>query len=125
MSVRRYLVDTHIVIWAMEGNERLSEKYREIVANGSSLYVSIISLWEIAIKTSIKKLEIRADVAEVLRDYNIEILPITVAHVNTFMMLPHHHRDPFDRMLIAQAMSEKLQILTVDRNFPLYDIVVA
>ena len=60
-----------------------------------------------------------------LREYDIEILQMTVTQVDVVRDLPHHHRDPFDRMLIAQAMSENLQILTVDRNFSLYDITVA
>ena len=125
MSERRFLVDTHILIWAMEGDAKLTEKYRQIVADGSLIYVSIVSLWEIAIKTSIGKLEIRADIIETLREYDIEILQMTISHVEAVRTLPHHHRHPFDRMLIAQAMTENLSLLTVDRHFALYDVTIA
>ena len=125
MSERRFLVDTHILIWAMDGDTKFPERYRQIVADGSLIYVSIVSLWEIAIKTSIGKLEIQADVAETLRDYNIEILQMTTSHIEAVRALPHHHRDPFDRMLIAQAMIENLSLLTVDRHFALYDVAIA
>ncbi|CAN7601322.1 type II toxin-antitoxin system VapC family toxin [Rhizobium sp. LjRoot254] len=125
MSERRFLVDTHILIWAMEGDAKLPGKYQQIVADGSLIYVSIVSLWEIAIKTSIGKLEIQADVIETLREYDIEILPMTVSHIEAVRTLPHHHRDPFDRMLIAQAMTEDLSLLTVDRHFALYGVTIA
>lgn len=125
MSERRFLVDTHVLIWAMDGDAKLPERYRQIVADGSLIYVSIVSLWEIAIKTSIGKLEIQADVIETLREYDIEILPMTVSHIEAVGTLPHHHRDPFDRMLIAQAMTENLSLLTVDRHFALYGVTIA
>lgn len=125
MSDRRFLVDTHILIWAMDGDAKLPEQYRQIVADGSLTYVSIVSLWEIAIKTSIGKLEIQADLIETLREYNIEILPMTISHIEAIRTLPHHHRDPFDRMLIAQAMTENLTLLTVDRHFALYGVAIA
>lgn len=125
MSLRRYLIDTHILIWAMEGDSRLSPKYRSIVADGSSLYVSIVTLWEMAIKRSLGKLDIKLEVLAALAEYDIEILPLKTMHIGVIEHLPHHHRDPFDRMLIAQAMREKLDMLTADRNFSLYDITIA
>jgi PIN domain nuclease of toxin-antitoxin system len=125
MSGRRYLVDTHILIWALEQDPRVPDRYLALLADGSSCYVSMVTLWEIAIKKSIGKLKIRDDLIDVLQDGDIEILPLNLSHIATYETLPHHHRDPFDRMLIAQAMSEKFQILTTDRNFPLYDVAVA
>lgn len=125
MSERRFLVDTHIMIWAMEGDTKLPEKYRQIVADGSLIYVSMASLWEIAIKTSIGKLEIQADITETLREYDIEVLQMTISHIEAVRTLPHHHRDPFDRMLIAQAMTENLSLLTVDRHFAPYGVTIA
>jgi len=125
MSGRRFLVDTHILIWALDGDAKRPEQYRQIVADGSLIYVSIVSLWEIAIKTSIGKLEIQADLTETLQQYSIEILQMTISHIEAIRTLPHHHRDPFDRMLIAQAMTENLSLLTVDRHFALYDVAIA
>jgi PIN domain nuclease of toxin-antitoxin system len=88
MRQRRYLIDTHILIWAMEGDLRLAPHYRSIVADGSLLYVSIATLWEIAIKKSLGKLDIKVDVLAALAEYDIEILPLKTNHIDTVEQLP-------------------------------------
>lgn len=124
MTGRQYLLDTHILIWALDQTDKIPLRYRPLLAQEEMCAVSIISIWEIAIKKGLGKLQIRDGVADFVRRTGVEILPVTISHIDVYETLPHHHRDPFDRMLIAQAMSENLQIMTVDRNFPLYDITV-
>jgi PIN domain nuclease of toxin-antitoxin system len=125
MSARHYLLDTHILIWAVDKIEKILERYLPILADEDRCVVSIVSLWEIAIKRGLGKLQVSEDFAQFVERTGIEILPIGLAHIATCETLPHHHRDPFDRMLIAQAMSENLQLLTVDRNFVAYDVSIA
>jgi PIN domain nuclease of toxin-antitoxin system len=125
MTSRVFLLDTHIVIWALNGDARLPAKYIRIIEDGSKCYVSIASLWEIAIKQSLGKLDVRDDIVNALEEGNIELLPVSTAAIRTIRTLPHHHRDPFDRMLIAQAIAENLSLLTVDRHFALYGVTIA
>lgn len=119
------LVDTHILIWSLEGDERLRDHHRTIIASESVLWVSVATLWEIAIKQSLGKLKAPEDLPEKLHSTGYRILDITIQHIEMLRILPHHHRDPFDRMLIAQARAEGLTLLTADRNFAAYGIEVA
>lgn len=125
MSERRYLLDTHILIWAVDRTEKIPEHYRALLAKEELCVVSIVSIWEIAIKKALGKLQISDQLATYAQRTGVEILPVNLAHIAKLESLPHHHRDPFDRMLIAQAMSQNLQMLTADRNFQLYDVVIA
>jgi PIN domain nuclease of toxin-antitoxin system len=125
MIDRLYLLDTHIVILALHQPDKIPPRYRPILAQEDRCVVSVVSLWEVAIKKRLGKLQVSDNLACIVEKTGILILPITLAHIDTLSTLPHHHRDPFDRMLIAHARSENLQILTVDRNFPLYDVTVA
>ncbi|UVC08802.1 type II toxin-antitoxin system VapC family toxin [Rhizobium sp. TH2] len=125
MTSRLFLLDTHIVIWALNGDARLPAQYVPIIEDGAKCYVSIASLWEIAIKQSLGKLDVRKDVVDALMEGDIELLPVSTAAIEAVRTLPHHHRDPFDRMLIAQAMTENLSLLTVDRHFALYSVTIA
>lgn len=125
MTSRRFLLDTHVLIWALNGDTRLLDTHARLIENGSNCYVSIASLWEIAIKQSLGKLDVRDDIVGALFEADIELLPISISAVHAVRTLPHHHRDPFDRMLIAQAMTENLAMLTVDRHFALYGIALA
>ena len=125
----RYLLDTHIVIWAMAGSKMLSDKARSILqAPGNSFYVSSASVWEVAIKHSVKPYEIPVtaeQVARFCRDSGIVELPVSFAHAQAVSRLLVHHNDPFDRMLVAQAMEEDLSILSHDGKLPPYgDFVV-
>ncbi len=117
-----HLIDTHILLWNMTGSKRLKTNHRDILENTNNLFVSVASIWEMAIKASIKKLPMPNDLLEQIYSSNINILTILPEHALAVSNLPHHHGDPFDRMLIAQAQQEKLVIMTMDKFIPLYDV---
>src|SRR5690606_34171216 len=97
MMPRMFLLDTHVLIWALKSDPRLPAKYIPIIEDGAKCSVSIATLWEIAIKQALGKLDVRNDVGSALAAAGIEILPITTAAIEAVRALPHHHRDPFDR----------------------------
>lgn len=104
----KYLIDTHIFIWFVENLPNLPQSIKNLIEDESSeIFISIASLWEISIKTSIGKLQLNRkyeEILDVLRDNSIEILPIDFAHTVENNRLPFYHRDPFDRIIIAQAI---------------------
>ncbi|CAN5636735.1 type II toxin-antitoxin system VapC family toxin [soil metagenome] len=120
------LLDTHILIWFLEGNKLLSKSRRQIISNPQNdVFVSIASLWETAIKISVGKLTLKQPLADVVKQIvvqDIEILPIMPEHTLQVSTLPFHHRDPFDRLIIAQAQIENLMIISDDSNFGSYGI---
>jgi PIN domain nuclease of toxin-antitoxin system len=118
----RVLLDTAILIYAVESPERLTKRATTILENAENvLELSAISLSEIAIKRALGKLRVSADVArQAVAALNIRILPYTADHAFQLFDLPLHHADPFDRQIIAQALSEKIPILTSDEKFSLY-----
>jgi PIN domain nuclease of toxin-antitoxin system len=124
----RYLIDTQTLLWALEDNPNLSQQSKSILEDTTSvLYVSIASLWEIAIKTSIKKLELRqslAQIVQILPQMEVLVLPIDPVHILTVETLPFFHRDPFDRIIIAQALAENLEIISSDGIFRQYPVTV-
>jgi len=125
----RVLVDTHAFIWDLEANPRSSRKAIEMLrSDASELVFSLVSLWEIAIKIKTGKLNTIGSSVVYIRNemdaYGMELLPIRYEHILQLEALPLHHGDPFDRLLIAQAMSENIPILTSDRKFKLYDVKV-
>lgn len=115
----KVLLDTHAFLWWNLGDARLSKEARRIMADpANTLILSVASAWEIAIKVQLGKLRIPGDAATYVgnraaRD-RMEILPIHLKHVTAVHSLPPHHRDPFDRILVAQSQSEKVSILTAD-----------
>ncbi len=124
----KYLIDTHTFIWYLENNPHLSAKAKIIIENEqNNICLSIASLWEIAIKVNVGKLTlnnpIEAMIAEAEKQ-DFTILPISRESVLCIQTLPLHHRDPFDRILIAQSLTDNLPILTVDSNFAHYPIAV-
>ena len=124
----RVLLDTHVLVWYLEGNPNLSRPQRELIVRPETeVFVSIASLWEIAIKTSIGKLRLTrslSDVFQQLSTQSIELLNIAPGHVLQVASLPFHHRDPFDRMIVAQAKVEFLTVVTVDSQFNSYGVKV-
>ncbi len=122
----RVLLDTHALIWHQEGNSRLSATSDRIISHpDNEVYVSIATLWEMAIKRSQGKLETDKSPVEYLAvylDQGAKLLGITPEHVMAVESLPLHHRDPFDRMLIVQAQLEGLTLVTVDEAFSQYDV---
>lgn len=118
-----FLLDTHILLWFLENDSKLSDRLREVITNPENLiFVSAISAWEISIKQSLGKLIAPANLEEALRFSRFEVLSMTLAHGIKVADLPLHHKDPFDRMLIAQALVEGLTIITVDQKFKFYDV---
>jgi PIN domain nuclease of toxin-antitoxin system len=120
------LVDTHALLWFVAGDERLSVKAREaIMAPDATVYVSIASWWEMAIKCSLRRLTLddQLDVFMAQRVHEgFRILPIEMEHLPALVGLPFHHRDPFDRLIICQAMREDMPICTGDAAFDRYDV---
>lgn len=119
-----YLLDTHILIWALNEDRRLTESHREILLGDSKSFISIASLWEIAIKASVGKLAMPERLLETIAESDVQLLPITPAHVLHTASLPRHHGDPFDRLLIAQAQLEGLVLVTADRHFSSYAVAL-
>ncbi|MEM6452444.1 MAG: type II toxin-antitoxin system VapC family toxin [Cyanobacteria bacterium P01_D01_bin.105] len=121
-----FLIDTHAFLWYIQASDRLSPKAAGILEDpNQTLYFSIASLWEISIKMGLGKLKLDNSFHELealLFSLSIEILPITFADAETYLSLPLHHRDPFDRILIAQVMNRSLTIITADSAFDAYAI---
>jgi PIN domain nuclease of toxin-antitoxin system len=118
------LLDTHILLWYLTDNPKLSDTYAQLIDSAAhKKYVSIASLWEIAIKVSMGKLEINQPI-ETLVPHGIAILDISIEHIKRVLTLPFHHKDPFDRMIIGQAMTENFKLMSVDGNFSYYDVEI-
>jgi PIN domain nuclease of toxin-antitoxin system len=116
----RVLLDTQLVLWALAGNRRLPRAARRIIED-SDVVVSAASIWEIAIKAALGKLD--ADptaVREALAPSGFDELPVTGAHAARVASLPFHHRDPFDRLLVAQSELEPLTLVTTDAQLRPY-----
>ena len=123
----KYLLDTHTLIWFLQGDKKLSDKARRLIDSPrNSKFLSIVSLWEIAVKVSLGKLVLNKSFErlfpEQLHFNRIEILDITVDSLTKLMTLPFHHRDPFDRLIIAQALVEGIPIIGADAAFDAYGI---
>ena len=123
----RVLLDTHTLLWWLDGDRRLSRRARHTIgAETTTVLVSAASAWEITTKVRIGKLpgamDVAADVAGCLAQQRFDSLDITVLHAQRAGRLPGSHRDPFDRMLIAQAQIEDLTIVTNDRIFDTYGV---
>lgn len=123
----KFLLDTHTFIWFILDVRQLSAVAKTIIEDrNSKILVSTASLWEIAIKMSLGKLDMGAPFEQLIPGQLIanrmEILPISVAHLYQVAQLPFHHRDPFDRLLIAQSLSENLPILSRDATFDHYAV---
>jgi PIN domain nuclease of toxin-antitoxin system len=119
----RLLLDTAILIWAVESPERLTRRATAAIESANNiLELSAVSLSEIAIKGARGKLELSAlRTQQALKDLDIRILPYTANHALFLFELPLHHRDPFDRQIIAQALCERIPIVTPDEKFSLYE----
>lgn len=117
------LLDTHIFLWALAEPGRLGDANREALETRlNSAYVSAVSIAEIMIKASLGKLAVNFDPVEVTQETGFELLPFTAEDAMPLGSLPFHHRDPFDRMLIAQAMTRDYTIMTSDGKFASYQV---
>ncbi len=121
------LLDTHTLLWFIAGSSQLSRTARTLIEDGANeKYVSIASLWEIAVKISIGKMSLTAPF-EVLFPHQLEsngfeLLPVNINHTSVITSLPLHHRDPFDRILVAQAITEKMDLVSADKVFDNYRV---
>ncbi|HXM50708.1 MAG TPA: type II toxin-antitoxin system VapC family toxin [Pyrinomonadaceae bacterium] len=123
----RLLLDTHAFLWFIMGSANLSVNARALIENpANERQLSVVCLWEIAIKTSLGKLTLSAPFDELIPAQlmlnGIDVLNIKVDHLSTLTSLPFHHRDPFDRLIIAQAIVEKLPVISLDGVFDTYGV---
>ncbi len=117
----RLLLDTHVLIWWDEG-AALSEEAVSAIREARQVYVSAVTGWEIAIKASHGRLETTRSVVDAVTESGFEELPVRLTHARAVEELPWHHRDPFDRMLVAQAREEGLTLVSRDEVLPRYDV---
>ena len=121
--MHRLLLDTHVLLWAFEDNPELGPGAREAIADpGNEVFVSAATVWEIAIKRSLGKVEFPGNVSAAVEAAGFAELAVTFFHAEQAGDLPPHHRDPFDRMLVAQAQAEGLVLVTNDAAIPRYGI---
>ncbi len=125
-----YLLDTHTILWWRQDDRRLPSRWDDVLNDPAkhNIYVSVATLWEIAIKTAIGKLEIKGTIEEfaatLVRDHRFRLLPIEATHLGRLAKLPVHHRDPFDRLLIAQTAEINATAVTNDPSWRKYRIKV-
>lgn len=120
-----FLLDTHTFIWLSENDPNLPSDLRDMIDVADTVYLSMVSLWEIAVKLNIGKLSLQRSYETIeneLESSDILLLPISFADTLQICTLPLHHRDPFDRMLIAQAMNKSLVLISRDIQFDAYPI---
>jgi PIN domain nuclease of toxin-antitoxin system len=120
----RLLLDTHIVLWQLAGTRTLALPAQAAIENADELLFSVVSFAEIGIKAAVGKLDVPADFRERVRDIGIGILRLEAEHGLSVARLPVHHRDPCDRLLIAQARAEDLTVVTADPRFAAYGVAV-
>ncbi|MCA6501237.1 MAG: type II toxin-antitoxin system VapC family toxin [Pseudanabaena sp. M135S2SP2A07QC] len=123
----RVLIDTHVFIWWTSDVKKLSSRVHDLLLDPSTeAILSMVSIWEMQIKLSLGKLQFRTALSELVDNEinrnRIELLSLSLSHIYALSNLPHHHRDPFDRILIAQSMDEDLQILSIDEKFDAYGV---
>jgi PIN domain nuclease of toxin-antitoxin system len=122
----KLLLDTHTFLWFIEDSPKLSAEAKGLLESEADLLLSIASIWEMAIKINIGKLSLPPPFDEFISDQlsrnTIELFPIRLAHLGLLSTLPFHHRDPFDRLLIAQAITEQYPIVSIDDKFDAYSV---
>ena len=120
-----YLLDTHIFLWSLDETKRLTKEVAKILKDPRNrIFVSVATAWEMSIKQKNGKLPLKTTLEECFRKSNFEILEIKLPHILQLENLPFYHKDPFDRMLVAQAIVEKLMIITADEKIKKYDVSV-
>ena len=120
----RLLLDTHVFLWWREASGRIEGEATRAITGADAVFLSAASAWEVAIKVALSKLRIPGPLEPAVEESRFEKLPITFAHASVVTSLSPHHRDPFDRMLVAQALAEQLTIVTHDRRFEPYGVPV-
>jgi PIN domain nuclease of toxin-antitoxin system len=125
----KFLLDTHTFIWWDSNLQKLSKTALNLLSNSNNyLFLSLVNVWEMQIKIQLGKLQVRADletlIAEQLSENNLGLLNINLSHILTLSELGNHHKDPFDRLLIAQARIEKMTLVSCDPIFQAYDFPI-
>ncbi|MFC5999134.1 type II toxin-antitoxin system VapC family toxin [Quadrisphaera sp. GCM10027208] len=118
----RLLLDTHVVLWQLSGERELSAPARDAIEAADDLLLSAVSFAEIGIKAAVGKLDVPDDLQGKVSDAGVRVLALSPAHGLHVSHLPVHHRDPFDRLIIAQAIMERLTVVTADTRFQAYGI---
>jgi len=118
------LLDTHILVWWRTKLRPISAACCDAISDADNVYVSMVSAWELAIKTALGKMTLDGDIEEGIAASSFQTLPIAFEHLRRLQQLPHHHGDPFDRMLIAQAQVERLTLVTADPQLQSYDVPI-
>ena len=122
----KIIIDTHTFLWFINERPELSATIKTLIESDTDVLLSVVSLWEIAVKVSIGKMTLpdvfERFIPEQLMINDIEILPIALPHLTLISALPFHHRDPFDRLLIAQSIVEDLPIASIDKFFDAYGV---
>mgnify|MGYP000555744073 CR=1 FL=1 len=116
----KLLLDTHAILWWQRDDRRLGREAREAIATADIVWVSAVSGWEVAIKCGLGRLRLDEPFSSLLAADDFTELPMTLAHAATLQALPSHHGDPFDRMLVAQALAERATIVSHDRSLEPY-----
>jgi PIN domain nuclease of toxin-antitoxin system len=123
-----YLIDTHALIWYAEGDKRLPNRIEDLIVDrNNTVYYSHVSIWEMAIKISIDKLTVQVTLPAweaLLMANGFSLLPLHFKHFDHLLSLPFHHNDPFDRLLLAQALAEDFAIITHDKQFSKYPVLI-
>lgn len=120
----RLLLDTHVVVWWLADHPTLSDDVKTLIDDEREVYVSTATIWEVAIEQALGKIKEPRDLPERIRDSELEELTIRADHAIEAGRLPLHHRDPFDRMLVAQARHENLTLATRDPSIRAYDVAI-
>jgi PIN domain nuclease of toxin-antitoxin system len=123
----KLLLDTNVFIWLNDAPHRVRERVMTVIANpDNDLFFSLTSIWEMQIKIQLGKLELSDSLSDILKtqqvDNNLQVLTIDLKHIWSLENLPYHHRDPFDRLLIAQAQTEGMTLVSADGIFEMYDV---
>jgi len=121
----RYLIDTHVLLWWLDDNVSLSSIAKDTISNPNNvIFLSAVSTWEIAIKKALGKLVAPDNLENVILDCNFTPLPVTIKHTLYLENIDNHHDDPFDRLLISQAITENLVFITRDNKIQQYQIPI-
>lgn len=124
MSSERFLLDSHILIWLDSGNARLGPSVLEKLRLAEQRYLSAVTAWELSLKQAAGKLRLRTPVGSMLETFRLLELPVAIRHGDRAALLPLHHRNPFDRMLVAQALEEDLILVTADGGLAQYEVPI-
>lgn len=124
MKPLHLLLDTHVFLWWRADDRKLGKAAREAIGSAELVFVSAASAWEAAVKAGLGKLQLPGTFQAEIEDSAFDKLAITVAHADAVSTLPYHHRDPFDRMLVAQAWTEGLTLVTHNKLLSAYDVPI-